>query len=48
MSQQQKLVLRNNEIIFKQYLGMRVIDQSYTTEKNSMTYSFMRLKNIMC
>ena len=34
MMRQNKLMLQNNEIIFKQYLEMRVIEQSYALETN--------------
>ena len=34
MRRQHKLMLQNNELMFKQYLEMKVIEQSHTTETN--------------
>ena len=34
MRRQHKLMLQNNELIFKQYLEMKVIEQSHSIETN--------------
>ena len=36
--QQHKLMLQNNEIMFKKYLEMRVIEQSHTTKVINLNY----------
>ena len=38
MRRQHKLMLQNNELLFKQYLEMKVIEQSHSIETNLHDY----------
>ena len=48
MIKQHKLILKNSEIIFKQYLEMRVIEQSHALETNCQDKFFYEALNILC
>ena len=48
MMMQHKVMLQNNEIMFKQYLEMRVIEQSHALETN-FQYTFLyEASKVLC
>ena len=49
MMRQHKLMLQNNKIIFKQYLEMKVIEQSHSIEKKlTRFFPFWSFQSIIC
>ena len=48
MSHQQKLMLQNNEIIYKQYLEMKVIHQSYLLAGDRHDFFLYKASNNLC
>ena len=48
MMRQHKLMFQNNEIIFKQYLEMRVIEQSHALETNFQDTFLYEASKVLC
>ena len=48
MIKQHKLILKNSEIIFKQYLEMRVIEQSHALETNFQDTFLYEASKVLC
>ena len=48
MRRQHKLMLQNNEIIFKQYLEMKIIEQSHTIETNLQDTFLYEASKVLC
>ena len=48
MRRQHKLMLQNNELIFKQYLEMKVIEQSHSIETNIHDTFLFEASKVLC
>ena len=48
MSRQHKLMLQNNEIIYKKYLEMKVIHQSYLLAGDRHDFFLYKASNNLC
>ena len=48
MMRQHKLMLQNNKIIFKQYLEMKVIEQSHALETNFQDTFLYEASKVLC
>ena len=48
MSRQHKLMLQNNEIIYKQYLEMKIIHLSYLLAGDRHDFSLYKASNNLC